>query len=127
VPIADVGWRLELGGHDALALSISALGGDRFGARWQRQRLDGPTWQTTAELGSCVGTFPTGEPLQFVVRWSGGALRASCGPPGAPDAALAEVKPATDWQVPWRPGRLQLRADRGVAVFTDWRLAATDR
>lgn len=124
VPITSVGWRLELGADDGLALTIRALGDDRFSATWQRQQRTAGEWQTLADLGSCEGVFLIGEPLQFEVRWSQARLEASCGPQTARRAAQATAVPATDWQLAATPQRLEVHADRGVAIFSDWVLAA---
>ena len=124
VPIRLVGVRIDLADQHALALVITSQQGERFAATWQHQQLEGGAWQPVLDLGSCAGVFPTGEPLQFELTWSQGRFQANCGPPTAPAAATATVEPASEWQAPWQPGRIVAFADGGVAVFTDWRIAA---
>ncbi len=124
VPIASAGLRVELGSRDSLALVITPDDDERFVVQWCRQsRLPDDSWTTVALLGRCVGSFPTEAPLYLRVHWNGARFVAECGPFAAPATARTEAEPAADWNVRAGPGHLELHADRGVAVFTDWTLA----
>lgn len=130
VPIAALGLRLLFADDDAFALVVAPVpdGTDRFRAALQRQQREADGgWRNVTELAAVAGQWPDTDPLQFTLAWTGTSLRCTLGTASDAPAASGAAHPADDWQVPWLPGQLELHADRGVAVFTDWVLAAAVR
>lgn len=126
VPLTSTGLRLELGADDAVVLRVEppGEGSDLFRARWQRQRRVDDQWTGVADLGACEGAWALATPMRFGAVWHGDRLALTCGTRGADPPVRTEVRPLDDWQVPWRPGRLEVHADGGSAVFTDWAITA---
>ena len=123
VPMEALGLRIELAGEDALALALTPLGGTRFAATWRHERRADDKWRAVEDLGTCESELPIGESLSFVVTWSGARFDAQCGPRETPTAALVSVTPGNEWDNPRAPAALEVYAQRGVAVLTNWSLA----
>ncbi|MFM1871088.1 MAG: hypothetical protein RL398_510 [Planctomycetota bacterium] len=126
VPIATVALRIELGAVDAVVLRITPSGPEGFTARWVLERRNGEPWQEVRELARRDGAFDAAAPLRFACRWQPAADGGEALVVGwaAADGTIAEAVALARRELPGAgtPGRFELSIDRGVAVFTDWRL-----
>lgn len=123
VPIVSTGLRLRFPGGEAAALVVQPSG-SLFRATFVRQRVSDAGWTSIGSPHTCEGGWGPRDPLCFSLRWTGTVLEGRVGTATAPGAMLFAVSPGPEWEVPWSPGTLELHAEAGVAVFTDWELVA---
>jgi hypothetical protein len=121
-PVAEVALRIELGEFAALVLQVVPDGATTFVARWLVQVRDGETWRESRELQRARGPFVASAPLRYRCIWRDDVLSVSLGTVDAPAAETTAELPLAALPDAAAPGRLELSVDRGVAVFTDWRL-----